>query len=245
MQYGIEQNVLEAPYSLIVSILLSIGLINFGYLFLRFFFKNIISIEFKKNYIFFSPIVGIYTIIFPLYLVLIFELNFQFVIKIVSILLIFFSILGIFSIKKFFRIFDLRYNKKRIHIYLIIFLFFLLFLISASPITHADSLDYHFSGALSFINNGHFHKEIIPMQFNLVSIGEIIIALGLSLKAEQFGGIVQYLSLLSLVPFSDKKNKSNFLILILICPITFFSQFTKTNIILYIYFFNFIFLIES
>ena len=45
------------------------------------------------------------------------------------------------------------------------------------------------------------------MQFNLVSIGEIIIALGLSLKAEQFGGIVQYLSLLSLVPFFiDKKT---------------------------------------
>ena len=85
------------------------------------------------------------------------------------------------------------------------------------------------------------------MQFNLVSIGEIIIALGLSLKAEQFGGIVQYLSLLSLVPFFiDKKNKSNFLILILICPITFFLVSSpKPQLLFCISTLIFIFLIEK
>ena len=86
------------------------------------------------------------------------------------------------------------------------------------------------------------------MQFNLVSIGEIIIALGLSLKAEQFGGIVQYLSLLSLVPFFiDKKNKSNFLILILICPITFFLVSSPKPQLLFCIstFLIFIFLIEK
>ena len=47
------------------------------------------------------------------------------------------------------------------------------------------------------------------MLFNLVSIGEILIALGLSLKAEQFAGIVQFLTLLSLIPFFYKKKKKN------------------------------------
>ena len=44
------------------------------------------------------------------------------------------------------------------------------------------------------------------MQFNLVSIGEIIIALGLSLKAEQFGGIVIPVSFKFGTFFIDKKQ---------------------------------------
>ena len=248
MSYGIEQNVFNSPISLLLSILLCIGLFHFGYYIQKFFFKNIIFLEFKKYYIFFSPIVGIYTIIFPLFLVLIFELNFKFAIMTVSCLLILFSIFAILKIKKLLKVFKFKYNKEKIHLYLIVFLFFLLFLISASPITHADSLDYHFSGALNFLNNGHFHKEIIPMHFNLVSIGEIIIALGLTIKAEQFGSIVQFLSLLSLIPFFiEKKKDSNFLILVLICPITFFLVSSPKPQLLFCIstFLIFIFLIEK
>ena len=51
MKFGIEQNVLEAPFSLILSILLSIGLINIGYLTQKFFFKNVIFLELKKKYL--------------------------------------------------------------------------------------------------------------------------------------------------------------------------------------------------
>ena len=217
MQYGIEQNVLEAPFSLILSILLSIGLINIGYLTQKFFFKNVIFLELKKKYLLFSPLVGTYIIILPLYLVLIFELNFQIIVKIFSYLLLFFAITPIFRIKDMRKSFKFEYDKNKIDVYLVLFLFFLLYLISASPITHADSLDYHFSGALNLINYGHFYKEIVPMHFNLVSVGEIIIALGLSIKAEQFGGMVQFLSLLSLIPFFIYKKKSiNLLILFLI-----------------------------
>ena len=93
---------------------------------------------------------------------------------------------------------------------MIIFIYVLLFFISASPITHADSLDYHFLGALNLINNGHFQKEILPMHTNLVSIGEIPLALGLSIGAEQFGGIIQFSSLLSLIPIFFKKVKISY-----------------------------------
>ena len=82
----------------------------------------------------------------------------------------------------------------------------MLFLISASPTTHADAVDYHFLGALNLLNFGHFHKEILPMHNNLVSLGEIIISLGLVFKAEQYGAIIQTISLLALIPLFNKKN---------------------------------------
>ena len=223
MSYGFEQNVLTSPYSLIISILLGIGLINFGYLIQKQLFKKIGFLDFKKNYIFFSPLVGVYTIIFPLYLILILELNFQLFLKIISLSLVFLGVTPLFYLKKILEVLKEFKYKKKISIYLIVLIFILLFLISASPITHADSLDYHFSGALNLLNNGSFNKELLPMNYNIVSIGEIIIAIGLILKAEQFGGIVQFLSLLCLIPlFTNTKSDYFFLILILLCPITFF-----------------------
>ena len=100
--------------------------------------------------------------------------------------------------------------KQSLEIHLIIAIYVLLFFISASPITHADSLDYHFLGALNLLNNGHFQKEILPMHTNLVSVGEIPLALGLSIGAEQFGGIIQFSSLLSLIPIFFKRVKINY-----------------------------------
>ena len=179
-----------------------------------------------------------------MYLLLIFELNFPLIINILSYLLLFLAITPILKIKELLKLLKFRYDKNKIHIYLIVFLFFLLFLISASPITHADSLNYHFSGALSLLNYGHFHKEILPMLFNLVSIGEILIALGLSLKAEQFAGIVQFLTLLSLIPFFTKEKKKNqfFNINFDMSNNFLFNKFSKTTIIiLYIYIFDFCF----
>ena len=70
MQYGIEQNVLETPYSLIVSILLSIGSINFKLFILRFSRKyNFIN---SKKIMFFFLLLIVFIQFFPAYLVLIF-----------------------------------------------------------------------------------------------------------------------------------------------------------------------------
>ena len=127
------------------------------------------------------------------------------------------------------------------------FIYILFFFISASPITHADTLDYHFSGALDLFFKGSFHKEILPMDNNLVSIGEIIIATGLPLGAEQFGGIIQFSSLLSLIPIFFKNKQSRlFLLAIIICPITFFLLsspkpqllFAVSSLLIFIYSIN-------
>ena len=119
--------------------------------------------------------------------------------------------------------------------YLIILIFIGLFLISISPITHSDSLDYHLNGAINLINTGDYHKEILPMHDHLVSLGEIIIALGLNVGAEQLGAIVQFGSLFSLIPlFNTYKNRNNILLVfILITPVTLFLISSPKPQILY------------
>ena len=95
---------------------------------------------------------------------------------------------------------------------------------SPSPITQADSLDYHIHGAINILNLGKFHDEILPLHNNLVSFGEIILTLGLAAKAEQFATLIQYSSILSLVPIFKKIDKQNYtpLLFIISCPMIFF-----------------------
>ena len=218
MTYGFEHNILESPYSLIISIILSLGVINCGSI-VQIIINSKTNI-FKSNFnIFFSPIIGVYFLLLVLYFVFIFEFYPIFFIKLISYSLFILGILQIIKIK--IKIIEVkRILKKNRYLLLVISLLFLLLLISASPITHADSLDYHFLGALNLLNLGHFNKEIMPMHLNLVSIGELIISIGLALKAEQFSALIQTISLIALVPLF--KGRNLFLIIILACPITFF-----------------------
>lgn len=246
MTYGIDNAVLEAPYSLLISIVLFFGIVFIGDIFQKSFLKNINSYDFIKYNFCFSPLIGVYLIIFPLYLILIFEFYFIFFIKLISYCLFFFGLISIFLYKNSYTgIINFLKRNQSLEDKIIILLFLLLFLISASPITHADALDYHFYGALNFLNYGHFQKEILPMHSILASVGEIPIALGLVLGAEQFGGILQFSSLISLIPiFYGKKNF--FLLAILACPITFFLVsspkpqliFSITSLLIFIFLIN-------
>ncbi len=220
MIYGLEQNIFQSPISLSLSVILLLGVIYFGTFIQRFAIRKLKMTGLKEN-ILFSPIIGVYCLLYPLYLSLIFEFKATFYIKFTAYILIILGIFQIFNFKKdFLKIYNSYFENKNSQLVITI-LIILLLLISFSPITHADAVDYHFLGALKLLNFGHFHKEILPMHLNLVSIGEIIISLGLAVKAEQFSSIVQTITLLSLIPLFNKK-KNIFLILILICPITFF-----------------------
>ena len=224
MIYGIENISLVAPFSLLVSIILFFGVVFVGDFFQKTLIKKIKTYSFINYNIFFSPIIGIYPIIFSLYIILIFEIHSIFLIKAFSYFLFFLGIINLYFNKSLYLqlIKNFRLHQS-LETHLIVAIYVLLFFISSSPITHADSLDYHFLGALNLINNGHFQKEILPMHTNLVSVGEIPLALGLSVGAEQFGGIIQFSSLLSLIPIFFKKGQNKlFLLAILACPITFF-----------------------
>lgn len=222
--FNINENVLISPYSLLVSIVLLLGVFSIGNAFQNIVIKRKIFNSYNSNEIFFSPIIGAYILLFFSYLIVIFQIYPTYFIKFLSYLLF---VLGIYELKNVYKfskkINKINFKNYTLQFYLILFIFFFLFIISASPISHADAIDYHFLGALNILNLGHFHKEILPMNNNLISIGELIISVGLAMKAEQFGGIIQFSSLLALIPlFKKTKTDHLFLILILTCPITFF-----------------------
>lgn len=224
MMYGIENNSLVAPYSFLLSTILFFGVILLGDFFQKIFIDRINKYKFINYSIFFSPIIGSYIIIFLLYFVLIFEFHSIFFIKTFAYLIFFLGIINFYLNRNLYlQLIKSLKNKQSSENYLIAAFFILLFLISASPMTHADTLDYHFFGALNLLNYGHFQKDIIPMHSILVSVGEIPLALGLSMGAEQFGGIIQYSSLFSLIPVFFKKGQNKlFLLAILSCPVTLF-----------------------
>ena len=224
MIYGLQNNIFEAPYSLIVSILIFLGIFYVGHLAIIFFLK-LLSFKYKEKYYLFSPLIGTYIVIYVIYILINIGFGHKNLFTIFSFTLF---VLGLINILFFFNkinyfISKLKDDPKNIYIFVII-IYIGLLLVSLSPITHADSLDYHVSGAIDLFHKGNFHQELLPMHNHLVSIGEIILALGFALKAEQLGGLVQYSSLLSLIPIFTGNKKKNILILLLILctPVTLF-----------------------
>jgi len=80
-----------------------------------------------------------------------------------------------------------------------------LFLLTLSPITDADSLDYHVGVALDILNTGAFTFNPAWFHSRLAGSGEVLIALGLSIGAEQFGALLQFTGLMGIaVLFTEK-----------------------------------------
>ena len=76
-------------------------------------------------------------------------------------------------------------------------LLFGLGLLALGPITNADSLDYHIGVPISLLNQGGM--PFIPEWFHsrLAGNGEILIALGLAIGAEQFESLLQFSGILA------------------------------------------------
>lgn len=71
-------------------------------------------------------------------------------------------------------------------------------LLALGPVTEADSLDYHVGVALSILNTGIFPFTPEWFHSRLAGSGEVLIALGLSIGAEQFGSLLQYSGVLGI-----------------------------------------------
>jgi hypothetical protein len=72
-------------------------------------------------------------------------------------------------------------------------------LLALGPVTNADALDYHIGVAIAVLNHGGM--PVAPEWFigRLAGNGEVLNALALSVGAEQFGSLLQYVSLLGIV----------------------------------------------
>ena len=99
MIYGLDQNIFQSPISLILSIFLSLGVFNLGTLIQKLVIEKFKIINSKVN-IFFSPIIGIYILLYFLYLIFIFELGAIFFTKFTAYVLLFLGFIELFNIKK-------------------------------------------------------------------------------------------------------------------------------------------------
>ncbi len=71
-------------------------------------------------------------------------------------------------------------------------------LLAFSPITDADSLDYHVGVAQQLVQNGSWPVRPEWFHSRIAGSGEVLIAVGLAVGAEQVGALVQWAALLSI-----------------------------------------------
>jgi hypothetical protein len=98
-------------------------------------------------------------------------------------------------------------------------------LLALAPITDADSLAYHVSVAIGMLNTGAFPSAPEWFQGRLAGAGEVLIGLGLSIGAEQFGSLLQFLGLVGIIGilrhggWSDQNRQIPVLLVLLSCPV--------------------------
>ena len=85
--------------------------------------------------------------------------------------------------------------------------------LSLSPPTDADELDYHLGVPLKILNTGLWVFAPEWFASRLAGMGEALITLGLSIGAQSFGSLLQFIGLMAitfiLLDPSSEKNKSN------------------------------------
>ena len=99
------------------------------------------------------------------------------------------------EIKKYYELIKKQTSIRKLWVFILIGMGIL----SIGPITHADALDYHSGVAIAILNEGGM--PLMPEWFlsRLAGNGEVLNALAMSIGAEQFASLLQYLSLLSIV----------------------------------------------
>lgn len=201
--YGLDSFLLDPPFSAIVSIFLIIGCDGLGIYVLRISGLQTHDIKWPRWQ---APMLGalvLSVIFYPVALLGVADLS---VLRSVGILLVGFSVvhLGLtvwkyrntcseLSASLFMGIISCSVWKL-----LFIFLLFGYGILSLSPITNADSLNYHTGVALHILNTGGM--PIAPEWFHsrLVGSGEVLNAIGLAVGAEQFGALLQFAGLLGI-----------------------------------------------
>lgn len=212
--------------SLFFSLLLFIGLYAIGELIflnkkIRSIFLNISKLKYQ------NILITVNFLMFILFPIVLFVPYSKEILNLFSITIFLFGIWKFyFVIKK-----KIQIKIQKLNFEIIAFLLLLVgfFLITFSPVNHSDSLDYHMAGALHIFKTGKLPTNLENFHNLLVSGGEVIYSLGFFFGAEQFGTLVQFSSLLSLVGIIKKfksKNKFFFILIILSSPVLLFLATT-------------------
>ena len=227
--YGLDANVASAPYSAFLSILLIFGIEHIGSAFLRYFFPSCFKLFpwFRWQ----ATLIGASLISISIYPILLFGNITKSYFYSLALLIVFLGGCNILALikklKSNFKNLSL-FNKFNLNDCLIFFFILGFFLLAISPVTDADSLDYHVGVAISILNTGTF--PVLPEWFHsrLAGSGEALIAIGLSIGAEQFGSLLQFSGLLGIfglfkdlfpVNNNDKKWQKTIILIFLSCPV--------------------------
>ncbi|MDC1382723.1 DUF1420 domain-containing protein [Candidatus Puniceispirillum sp.] len=108
----------------------------------------------------------------------------------------------------------------------------ILLMLSLGPTTAADVLDYHLGSAIEILNSGSLPRKPEWFTARLAGSGESLNAIGLSVGSEQFGSLIQYCSVMGVIslfwgenfkPFSRGCSQERVLSLaVLSCPLMLF-----------------------
>jgi hypothetical protein len=216
--YGIDANSLSAPYSLLASLLLILGLTQLGLWFEKIAFstysQNSNTYKFCIHKVAIAPIYGISfvgALLFPLAL---FGSHARLLFFNVSLLLCIFGIYFIYSSIRLCHLQKIQSvnfysSAKAISApqYFYITLLLAYALLASSPPTDADDLDYHSGVAIALLNQGTWPFNPEWFTSRLAGPGEALIAIGYAIGAIQFGSLLQFCGLICIFSILTRKYK--------------------------------------
>jgi hypothetical protein len=202
--FSLDQLVAPPPVSLVISLLLIGGIDLIGILFLR--LLGLVNCDRKDWVRWQAPIVGAMLLAIALYPLVLAGLTSRRFIQLIASALVGAGIVQLFrtvnwiyskeeTLSDYWKVVAAQTHSKK----LLIFLLLGMGLLALGPVTNADALDYHMGVAIAILNNGGM--PVAPEWFigRLAGNGEVLNALAISLGAEQFGSLLQYVSLLGIV----------------------------------------------
>jgi hypothetical protein len=218
--FGLDANIIQPPFSALVSILLVIACDFIGSVFIWKFLKiDTIEIRWIRWQ---GPIIGVAFLsvfIFPMAL---FGFAHRNELRLVALFMLILSFIHIFfSFKSNYPSFLVLISKAKAnfalrnnYFELIILIFIVGYaLLSLGPVTSADSLDYHIGVPIEILNSGAIYNTPEWFHSRLSGSGEVLNALGLSVGAEQFGSLLQFIALIGIIGLildSERKDKKKF-----------------------------------
>jgi len=203
--YGLDANIAQPPFSAIISILLVMACDYIGLYVIRKYLKTDVTV--LKWMRWQAPTIGVALLSIIIYPMALIGVAHRSELRLIAMLMIAVSFVHIFKYFKsnFQLLIEYIYERKFNFIVkdsfsaVIVALVTGYALLALAPATSADTLDYHLGVPIEILNTGFIHATPEWFHSRLSGNGEALNALGLSVGAEQFGSLLQFIGLLSIV----------------------------------------------
>ena len=197
--FNFENNI-ELYLSILKSFILIFALFFIGFYIIKYTaFNNVF--KYRYNFLIYILIGNIFTSFIFYYYVYFFGIKIN-DIEYFSYFLYLFTLISIlFNFKKIKKtyIFLSFKIKNSINLKITFICLCSYFLLTLAPVTSADALDYHLGFPKELLKYNHVFFRQDWFTLNLAGINEYILLLSVGLKAEQFGSLLQFFSLLSII----------------------------------------------